>query len=223
MKTILIVEDEALILENNRKAIIDAGYAALTAGSVAEARARLADGAPDAVVLDIMLPDGNGLDLLRELRNAGNKIPIIMLTAWGKPSDITMGLKLGANDYLTKPFTYDVLTARVEAMFRNVEQVPETVTRGLLTLKLTPREAYVNGTNLLLTSKEYALLQFFVQHENRIMSAGYLYESVWGQPMAGDSQALSSAVSRLRKKLRGCGYTISAEYRNGYCFERGEP
>jgi len=223
MKTILIVEDEALILENNRKAITDAGYNALTASSVAEAKARIADGAPDAIVLDIMLPDGNGLDLLQELRETGNRIPIIMLTAWGKPSDITMGLKLGANDYLSKPFTYDVLTARVEAMFRNVEQMPETVTRGLLTIKLASRAAYVNDMNLQLTAKEFALLQFFIQNENRVMSAGYVYESVWGQPMAGDSQALTSAVSRLRKKLRGCGYTISAEYGTGYCFERGEP
>jgi DNA-binding response OmpR family regulator len=221
-KTILCVEDERFILGNHIKILTDSGYAALSAETVAQAREHLAAGTPDAIVLDIMLPDGNGLDLLSELREAGSKIPIIMLTAWGKSSDVARGLRLGANDYISKPFEYEVLLARLEAMFRNVEQVPETVTRGSLTLKPTSREAFVNGADLLLTTKEYTLLQFFVQNENRIMSAEYVYESVWGQPMAGDSQALSIAVSRLRKKITGCGYTISAEYGTGYCFECGE-
>ncbi|MDR0839916.1 MAG: response regulator transcription factor [Christensenellaceae bacterium] len=223
MKTVLLVEDERDVLENNRKFFAAEGYRVLTAENLTQAREHLRAEAPGAIVLDIMLPDGNGLDLLSELRAAGSKTPIIMLTAWGKSSDVARGLKLGANDYMSKPFTYEVLQARVEAMFRNVEQVPETVTRGLLTLKLTSREAFVNGADLLLTAKEYTLLQFFVQNENRAMSAEYVYESVWGQPMAGDSQALITAVSRLRKKMTGCGYTISSEYGNGYCFGRGEP
>ncbi|MDR0840783.1 MAG: winged helix-turn-helix domain-containing protein [Christensenellaceae bacterium] len=118
---------------------------------------------------------------------------------------------------------YEVLQARVEAMFRNVEQIPKTITRGLLTLKLASREAFVDGVDVLLTSKGYTLLQFFIQNENSVMSADYVYESLWGQPMAGDSNALDIAVLRLRKnKLSGCCYTISTEYGNGYRFERRE-
>jgi DNA-binding response OmpR family regulator len=123
---------------------------------------------------------------------------------------------------MSKPFDYEVLLARVEVMFRNVEQMPESITKGTLTLKPTPGEAYINGKNLLLTPKDYAILQFFVQNDDRVMSAGYIYENGWGQPMTGDSQALMSAISRLRKKLCGCGYTITMEYGSGYCFERSE-
>ena len=222
MKTILCVEDELRVLRNNIKSLTEAGFRVLASKNLAEARGHLANESPDAIVLDIMLPDGNGLDLLQELRQAGSRVPVIMLTAWGEPQDVARGLKLGANDYLSKPFAYEVLLARVEAMFRNVEQVPETITKGTLTLKLTPGKAYINGGDLMLTPKDYAILQFFVQNENRMMSAGYIYETVWGQPMAGDSQALMKAVSRLRNKLTGCGYTVTVEYGNGYRFERGE-
>ncbi len=130
-------------------------------------------------------------------------------------------MNAGANDYLSKPFEYEVLLARVRAMFRNVEQMPETLTVGGLTLRLMSREARVNGVDPL-SPKEYDLLQFFVQNRDRSMSAAYVYESVWGQPMAGDSRALNSMVSRMRKKLKGCGYTVTSEYGGGYRFERGE-
>jgi DNA-binding response OmpR family regulator len=220
MKTILVVEDELDILENNRKAFEDAGFTALTAANVAQAMERLSTHSPDAIVLDIMLPDGNGLDLLRELREAGNKIPVIMLTAWGKSSDISRGLNLGANDYLSKPFTYDVLLARVEAMFRNVEQVPEVLTKGSLTLKLTSFAAFSGDKNMLLTQKEFSLLFQFVRNEGRIISTEYLYEQVWEQPMNEDKQAVKTTVNRLRKKIAGSGYIISAIYGEGYRFER---
>ncbi|MDR1706242.1 MAG: response regulator transcription factor [Clostridiales bacterium] len=220
-KLILCVEDEKRILENNRKVFSDSGFNVLTAENLKEARAHLADYEPDAIVLDIMLPDGLGLDLLRELREGGSKIPVIMLTAWGEPDDIARGLDAGANDYLSKPFEYSVLLSRVKAMFRNVEQLPEILNLGGLQLKLMSREALIAGEPLGLSPKEYDLLQFFVQNRDRSMSAAYVYEAVWGQPMTGDAQALRSAVSRLRKKLQGSGYTITSEYGGGYRFERG--
>ena len=222
MKTILCVEDEIRVLRNNIKYLSEAGFRVLAAKNLTEARKHLSKKTPDAIVLDIMLPDGNGLDLLQELRKTGNKVPIIMLTAWGEPQDIARGLKLGANDYMSKPFEYEVLIARIEAMFRSVEQIPETVTKGTLSLKFAAGEAYVNDSNLMLTPKDYFILQLFVQNENRLMSAGYIYEIVWGQPMVKDSQALTKAVSRLRNKLSGCGYTITMEYGNGYRFERSK-
>ena len=122
MKTLLLVEDEQDILENNRRFFEAAGFRVLTAENLAAARERLAGETPGAIVLDIMLPDGNGLELLKELREAGSKIPVIMLTAWGKASDVARGLKLGANDYMPKPFSYEVLLARVETMLHNARK-----------------------------------------------------------------------------------------------------
>jgi DNA-binding response OmpR family regulator len=221
MRTILIVEDELDILDNNRKALEDAEYIALTAATAARAREILAAHAPDAIVLDIMLPDGNGLDILKELREAGNKTPVIMLTAWGKPSDVARGLKLGANDYLSKPFTYEVLLARVEAMFRNVEQMPDVIEKGRLRLDVMAARAFIGGKDMLLTQKELALLLLFTQHEDRNISAEYLYEKVWKAPMSEDKRTLKKHISTVRKKLGdgNGGYTITAYRGDGYRFE----
>ena len=217
-KLILLVEDELDILENHRRFFEEEGYRVLLAATYEQAREHLARETPGAIVLDIMLPDGNGLDLLTELRAAGSKIPIIMLTAWGKSRDVARGLRLGANDYMSKPFTYEVLKARVDAMFRNVEQIPETITRGGLTLKIMSDEVFVNGETLFLTQKEFSLLMLFVQNEGRIIGAEYLYEKVWGQPMMGNAGAMKNQVSNLRKKLMGSGYTVLPVRGEGYRF-----
>jgi DNA-binding response OmpR family regulator len=221
MKTVLLVEDERDILENNRRFFVAEGYRVLIAENLTQARERLSEKTPGAIVLDIMLPDGNGLDLLSELRAAGSKTPVLMLTAWGKSSDVARGLKLGANDYMSKPFTYEVLQARVEAMFRNVEQVPEIFEKGPFTLKLTSMTALLHGKDILLTQKEFALLLLFAQHEEQTMSAEYLYEKVWGQDTNNDVRAVKYQVSNLREKIEGSGYVIFAIRGAGYRFERG--
>ena len=218
MKTVLCVEDELKILENNRKAIEDAGYTVLTAANLKQAREHLARQTPGAIILDIILPDGNGLDLLKELRGAGSKIPVLMLTAWGKPSDIARGLKLGANDYISKPFEYEVLLARLETMFRNLEQVPETIIKGPVTLEVFSNKAYLGGENLALTQKDFDLLFLLVQNEDKVLDAGYIYETIWAQPMIGDKNAVQAAISKLRKKLAGSGYDIETVRNKGYVF-----
>jgi DNA-binding response OmpR family regulator len=220
MKTLLLVEDEREILENNRCFFETKGYRVLTAENIAGAREHLTNERPDAIVLDIMLPDGNGLDILKELREAGSKTPVIMLTAWGKPSDVARGLQLGANDYLSKPFTYEVLLARVETMFRNVEQMPEAVKKGRLTLKVRPMEVLVAGQKIKLPPVEFFMLQLFIENEGKVLKAETLYEQVWGADMGDDAQAVQKAVSRLRKKIAGSGYAIAAVYGDSYRFER---
>jgi DNA-binding response OmpR family regulator len=222
MKTLLLVEDERDILENNRRFFELKGYRVLTAENLAGARERLANEKPGAVVLDIMLPDGNGLDLLKELRVAGSKLPVIMLTAWGKSSDVARGLKLGANDYLSKPFTYDVLLARVETMFRNAEQMPEAIEKGELTLKIRPMELLVAGRKIKLPPVEFFLLQLLIENADKALKAEYLYEQVWGADMADDPGAVKNTVSRLRKKLTGSGYTVTNTRGEGYRFKRAE-
>lgn len=220
MKTLLLVEDERDILENNRCFFETKGYRVLTAENIAGARERIANERLDAIVLDIMLPDGNGLDILKELRETGTKTPVIMLTAWGKPSDVARGLTLGANDYLSKPFTYEVLLARVEAMFRNIEQIPEAINKEQMTLKVRPLEVHVAGQKIKLPPVEFFLLQLFIENEDKALKAKTLYEQVWGADMGDDAQAVQKAVSRLRKKIAGSGYVIAAVYGGSYRFER---
>ena len=221
-KTILLVEDDKKVQSFNKRLLAGEGFAVQTAITLADAGAFLARQTLDIIVLDIGMPDGNGLDFLKELRRTST-IPVLMLTGYGESSDVLKGFDSGCDDYLKKPYKFTELLVRIKRLLYRVEQVPETVSRGSLTLRLASREAFVGGDNLDLTPKDYALLQFFVQNEGRIMQMAYIYETVWGQPMAGDSRALGNAISRLRRKLTGCGYTITADYGNGYVFERGEP
>jgi DNA-binding response OmpR family regulator len=217
MKTILCVEDEIRVLRNNKKILTEAGFNVLTAENLAQARERMA-GHPDAVVLDIMLPDGNGLEYLKELRARGGNIPVLMLTAWNTDADIARGLDLGADDYIGKPFTYDVLLSRVKKMLAAAERVPERVTRGTLSLDILSGQAFLSGVDLLLAQKEFSLLLLFIQHEERTLSAEYLYEKVWGQPLAGSTRALANTIYRLRKSIEGSGYDILTKRGQGYCF-----
>jgi DNA-binding response OmpR family regulator len=220
VKTVLCVEDDKIILENNIINLTDGGYNVLTAETVAEARERLSRSAPDGIVLDIMLPDGNGLDLLRELREAGNKVPVIMLTAWGEPPDVARGLKLGANDYLPKPLAYEELLARLETMFRNVEQVPEVISKERLVLKMRSMEVHFNDQKVKLSPVEFFLLQLFMENEDKDLKTEYLYGRVWGADMNDDPNAVKITVTRLRKKIAGSGYIVSAVYGIGYRFGR---
>ena len=220
MKTILCVEDELRILRNNYKVLAEAGYTVLAAPTLARARECLENHKPDAIVLDIMLPDGNGLEYLKELRAQGNQIPVIMLTAWNRNADIARGLDMGADDYVGKPFTYDVLLSRLRKMLAHAERVPERIMRGPLTLDMLSGQAFLADEDLLLAKKEFAMLLLFVQNESKIMSGEYLYEKVWKQPMNMDDSAIKSAVYRLRKKIAGFGYTIITEYGEGYRFEK---
>jgi DNA-binding response OmpR family regulator len=222
MKTILCVEDELKILGNNRAVLTQAGYAVLTAENLAQAREHLSKQTPGAIVLDIMLPDGNGLEFLKELRAAGNKIPVIMLTAWGESFNVVKGLRAGANDYMGKPFEYEVLLARMETLFRNVEHIPETVQRGPLKLDITAGQAFLDGADMLLTQKEFSLLLLFAQNEECAMNAEYLYEKVWKQTIVDDNRTLKKHLSNLRKKLEdgNSGYKITATRGEGYCFEK---
>ncbi|MCL1904354.1 MAG: response regulator transcription factor [Oscillospiraceae bacterium] len=223
MKTLLYIEDEITVLKNVSKTLTANNYHVFTAENLEQAREHLYNQQKiDAIILDIMLPDGNGLDLLRELRESGSKIPIIMLTAWGEPQDVKRGLKLGANDYMSKPFDYGVLLERVNTMFRNVEQIPDIIVKGSVTLRIRSMEVWFgNNQKIKLPPVEFFLLQLFIENENKDIKAEYLYEQVWGSDMADDTQAVQKAVSRLRKKIAGSGYTIAAVYGGSYRFERG--
>jgi len=219
MKKLLIIEDQIELLNNNRRFFTGRGYNVQTADSLKYARTLLEDGAPDAIILYFMLPDGSGLDFIDELRNKGDQTPVILLTAMNKPVHVANGIRKGANDYLAKPFDYEVLLARVEAMIKNSERMPDRIVYGPLTIDLLSGQTYLDNEDMLLTQKERALLLLFVQNPGKILNADYLFGKVWGSHKLDDNQALKKTVSRLRGKLAGSGHTITAERNEGYVLE----
>ena len=216
-KTILLVEDDKKVQSFNKRLLAGEGFAVQTAITLADAGAFLARQTPDIIVLDIGMPDGNGVDFLKELRHTST-IPVLMLTGYGESSDVLKGFDSGCDDYLKKPYKFTELLARIKRLLYRVELVPETVTRGRLTLKPAPMIALLDGEDILLTQKEFSLLMLFAQNEGKTMSAGYIYEQVWGREMMGDDRALQQRISSLREKIEESGYVIAAVRGEGYRF-----
>lgn len=219
VKRILLVEDNEQIMQGNERMLSRRGYEVVSALTLADARKAVEAQMPDLFVLDIMLPDGSGLDFMAELRQY-SKVPVLLLTGLTTPEDIVRGLTAGGDDYLPKPYDFGVLLARVEALLRRAQQVPERIQKGRLCLDVTADVATLDGADLLLTQKEFALLLIFTQNAGRFISAEYLYEKVWKQPMASDSQAFRKALQRLREKIKDSGWQIEMSRGEGYSFER---
>ena len=220
-KRLLLVEDNEKIMSGNMRKFKREGYDIGAALTLRDARVSISERKPDAIVLDIMLPDGSGLDFMREMRKSENAgIPILLLTGLGAKEDVVRGLTVGGDDYLTKPYDFKELLMRVEALLRRAEQVPEIITKGRLSLDVTAGLAMFDGTDLMLTQKEISLLLVFVQHEGRFIESDYLYEKVWKAPMGGDNGVIRKTVSALRRKLKDSGWTVSWSNGEGYMFMR---
>lgn len=219
---ILLVEDNPAILEANRQALAHEGYRIETAITLSEARKQLAENPPDAIVLDIMLPDGNGLDFLRELREGGQIAPVLLLTSLIKKDERLEGLRAGGDDYITKPYDIDELRARVAAFLRRVKMdresatPAEVVTLGPLALDLTRQRGTLQGEDLRLTPKEFILLLMLVQSEGEALARETLYEAAWQSPMGTDSGALWRQISALKRKLGDAYFDLSAQRGFGY-------
>lgn len=216
---ILIIEDDKHLLNSNRLLLESEGYLVLSAETLRDAKTQLEKVTPNLIVLDILLPDGNGLDFLSRLRQTST-IPVLLLTALDTNTDIMNGLNAGGDDYISKPFDTGVFLTRVKAMLRRAAQLPDTLHKDNLKLSVTSGQAFLNGKDMLLPQKEFALLVILSQHEDQTLSTDYLYEKVWGQTLNEDAGAVKFQISRLRKKLAESGYTISAEYGEGYRFEK---
>jgi DNA-binding response OmpR family regulator len=220
-RLVLLVEDNEQIMAGNKRFLERQGFDTAAALTLAGARDYMENHSPDVVVLDIMLPDGSGLDFIGELRESKHSgIPVLLLTGLTTKQDIVRGLKAGGDDYLTKPYDFSELLARIEALLRRSARMPEKVIKGRLSLDITTNVAMLDGTDLQLTPKEFTLLLIFIQNEERVMSREYLYERGWSRPMAGDSQAVRKTVSNLRDKIEGSGYQIVWSRGEGWCFER---
>ncbi len=207
-RKVLIVEDEPDIARLVRDHLADVGCCAEVAGDAARARALFAAGAIDLVVLDRMLPDGDGLALCGEFRRAAPALPILMLTAKSTELDRVVGLEVGADDYLVKPFSVAELQARVKALFRRVEALRATVPQGDerlehdgLVIDVQRRTVSVAGAPVELTAREFDLLLFFARHPGRVFSRMQLLDKVWGYNHEGYEHTVNSHINRLRAKI----------------------
>ena len=227
---ILVVDDEQsmrdLLVYNLNKA----HYEVLTAANGRRALELAREAAPDLILLDLMLPEVDGLDVCRELRR-DSRVPIIMITARGEEVDRVVGLELGADDYICKPFSMRELMARVKAVLRRVQPEVEPDTHilsasGGLLLDTERREVSVGGTLLDLTRLEFDLLHILLLNSDRVLTRERLLEQVWGYDFSGDTRAVDSVVKRLRAALREADAQadqIEAVRGLGYKFKGSRP
>ena len=205
-RTVLLVEDEESITEPLAEALSREGFEPVIARTVAEALELGTSRSPDLVLLDLGLPDGSGLDVCRELR-AHSSVPVIMLTARGEETDRIVGLEVGADDYVVKPFSAREVIARIRAVLRRTAAAPpstpsgEAVELGDLRLDAARRTASLSGQPLELSRKEFDLLRLLVDNAGTVVTRERLIEEVWDTNWFGSTKTLDVHVSGLRKKL----------------------
>jgi DNA-binding response OmpR family regulator len=204
--TILLVEDEAAIAAFVQTALEREGLAVEVVEDGQQALARVSQALPDLIILDLMLPGMDGLEVCRAVRRMPTYVPIIMLTARDQDMDKVVGLELGADDYITKPFNTRELIARVRAVLRLVRNratmgKPDRLRIGQLEIDLTGRTVTVGGQPVDLTPKEFDLLVLLASHPGRVFGRETLLEKVWGYDYLGDSRTVDVHVQRLRRKL----------------------
>jgi DNA-binding response OmpR family regulator len=225
MATVLVVDDEPIVREVVVRYLEREGHRTLEAGDGDAARGMIERADPDLVVLDVMLPGADGLELCRWIRGR-SELPVIMLTARGEEADRIVGLELGADDYVTKPFSPRELAARVRTVLRrSASSVPAAAALafGDVELERETREARKAGALIRLTVKEFDLLWFLASHPRRVFSRDQLMASVWGYTAALDTGTVTVHVRRLREKIEddpsqpryletvwGVGYRLSA-------------
>jgi two-component system alkaline phosphatase synthesis response regulator PhoP len=205
-KKILIVEDDEDILQLVRLYLEKEGYRISIARTGVEALKQMRTEHPDLLILDLMLPEMDGLEVCKRLR-ADTKtatIPIIMLTAKAEETDTVIGLELGADDYVTKPFSPKALVARIKALFRRLERSPEESSRfvyGTLIMDVGRHEILVGGREVTLTTKEFGLLEHLLRHPGRVLTRDVLLNAVWGYDYFGTTRTVDVHIRRLKQKI----------------------
>jgi DNA-binding response OmpR family regulator len=217
VKRILIAEDEAGMASFLDKGLSSRGYAVKTVADGAEAMAIASDEDFDLLVLDLGLPDVDGLSVLRELRRRGERLPVLILTARDDLSDKVEGLDAGASDYVTKPFKLEELLARVRVQLREGSgSEPTVLEAGGVTLDVRTRKAMVGGDAVDLTAREFTMLETFMTHAGQVLSREQLLAQVWGYDYDPGSNVVEVYIRYLRRKLgddlietvRGMGYRL---------------
>ncbi|MGO4539659.1 response regulator transcription factor [Paenibacillus sp. 2TAB19] len=224
---IVVVDDDDKIISLLRRSLAFEGYEVTTASNGAEGLKALLGADPDLLILDVMMPQIDGWEVCRRVREGGSTVPILMLTAKDDINDRVRGLDLGADDYLVKPFALEELLARVRALLRRKSDKLEEQTSQLiyedLALDMDAREAIRASRRIELTSKEYDLLLFFMQNPRRVLTRDSIMEKIWGYDFSGESNVLEVYIAMLRQKVeegggsrliqtvRGTGYVLRGE------------
>jgi len=203
-RKILVVEDESSIAEPLAAALEREGFGTVVASTAAEALEAFRNRSPDLVLLDVMLPDGDGRDVLRQIRSS-SRIPVIMLTARGEEMDRVIGLELGADDYVAKPFSAAELVARIRAVLRRTAAPAPTGQSALeigdIRIDLNTREVSKAGQDLQLTLKEFELLRMLMEEAGKVVRRSDLMDEIWDPNWYGSMKTLDVHVSSLRKKI----------------------
>jgi two-component system, OmpR family, response regulator MprA len=219
---VLVVDDERAVRDSLRRALELQGYQVDLAADGAEALAQLeSDGEPDAVVLDILMPGIDGLEVCRRIRENGNEVPVLMLTARDAVGDRVAGLDAGADDYLVKPFALEELLARIRALLRRATPTADGVLRfGDIELDAGTREVRRDGQRIDLTRTEFNLLELFMLNPRQVLTRSIIFERVWGYDFGFASNSLDVYIGYLRRKteagekprlihtVRGVGYAL---------------
>jgi len=218
---VLLIEDDALLGRSLQRGLIEGGNTCQWVDTGAAALG-VAEREPfDAIVLDLMLPDISGLNLLRQVRSGGNSTPVLVLTALGSVEDRVVGLNAGADDYLVKPFAFAELVARLAALTRRAGTVPKNeLSEGPLTLDLRTHKAIRDGKEIELTPTEFRLLEFLIRYANQTVTRRMLCEHLWEADWEGVTNVIEVHINRLRAKIdrgfdrplihtvRGLGYAL---------------
>jgi two-component system, OmpR family, response regulator len=217
---LLVVDDEQTILHLLSGSLRFAGYEVVTAASGAAAVREAASANPDLVLLDVMMPDGDGFEAVRRLRESGREVPVIFLTARDEVPDRVTGFAVGGDDYLTKPFSLDELLMRIRAVLKRTRQSPAAKLRVAdLELDEDAHEVRRGGTLIALTPTEYRLLRFLMLNAGRVVSKSQILDHVWEYNPAGEGNVVEPCISYLRRKvdqtqprlihnIRGFGYVL---------------
>jgi len=202
MESILIIEDDSTMLRGLMDNFEYAGYKVITACDGEEGLNAALDAKPDLIILDIMLPKINGYEICRLIRKEKLDMPIIMLTAKGEESDIILGLNLGADDYVTKPFSIKQLLARTDAFLRRRKQQKQDIFRfGKFTLDIPAGRLLKNGKEVKLSPKEFKLLEFFCKRQGRALTRDEILNAVWGYSSFVTGRCVDRFVTTLRNKI----------------------
>ena len=202
---ILVVDDDPEIVSFLKRGLTYEGYTVDTAGDGTEALAKARDAEPSLVILDVMMPGMDGMEVSKRLRQASS-IPILMLTAKGTVADRIKGLDSGADDYLVKPFSFDELLARVRALLRRSQPTEGEVLRFMdLSLDPSTREVKRGNDVIQLTAQEFDLLELFLRHPRQVLRRDMIYEKVWGYDFGGESNVIEVYMRYLRSKLEASG------------------
>lgn len=202
---ILVVDDDPHILSFLKRGLVYEGYTVDTASSGTEALAQARENEPELVILDIMMPGIDGIEVCKRFRQA-SAVPILMLTAKGTVDDKVVGLDSGADDYLVKPFAFDELLARIRALLRRRQPREKELLRfNDLSLDTASREVKRGDELIALTSQEFDLLELFLRHPRQVLNRDLIYEKVWGYDFGGESNVIEVYVRYLRAKLEASG------------------